>query len=58
MKLKNIDEIRNLLEKEQLSLIGRSIWGQAKKEFQKLLIKKLKMKWLKIFLIIMEKYFC
>ena len=36
-------------------MIGRSIWGQAKKEFGKIDDKKLKLKWLKILLIFMEK---
>ena len=52
---KSTEDIRNLVGKGAGALIGRSIWGQAKKEFSKVLMKKLKMKWLKSLLIFMEK---
>ena len=39
---KSTDDIRNLVGKGAGALIGRSIWGQAKKEFSKVLDKKIK----------------
>ena len=39
---KSTDEIRNLVGKGAGALIGRSIWGQAKKEFTKVLDEKIK----------------
>ena len=45
---KSTAEIRNLVGQGAGAMLGRSIWGQAKKEFGKIyMIKKLKMKWLK-----------
>ena len=53
---KSTEEIRNLVGQGAGALLGRSIWGQAKKEFGKMImIKKLKMKWLKNLLNFMEK---
>ena len=42
---KTTEEIRNLVGKGAGALIGRSIWGQPKKNLEKYQIKKLKMKW-------------
>jgi phosphoglycolate phosphatase len=39
---KSTDEIRNLVGKGAGALIGRSIWGQAKREFTKVLDEKIK----------------
>jgi len=39
---KTTEDIRNLVGKGAGALIGRSIWGQAKKEFSKVLDKKIK----------------
>ena len=39
---KSIKDIRNLVGKGAGALIGRSIWGQAKKEFSKVLDEKIK----------------
>ena len=39
---KSTDDIRNLVGKGAGALIGRSIWGQAKKEFSKVLDEKIK----------------
>ena len=39
---KSTEDIRNLVGKGAGALIGRSIWGQAKKEFSKVLDKKIK----------------
>ncbi len=39
---KSTEDIRNLVGKGAEALIGRSIWGQAKKEFSKVLDKKIK----------------
>ena len=39
---KSIDDMRNLVGKGAGALIGRSIWGQAKKEFSKVLDAKIK----------------
>ena len=39
---KSTDEIRNLVGKGAGALIGRSIWGQAKKEFSKVVDEKIK----------------
>ena len=39
---KSTDDIRNLVGKGAGALIGRSIWGQAKKEFSKVLDDKIK----------------
>ena len=39
---KSTDDIRNLVGKGAGALIGRSIWGQAKKEFSKVLDAKIK----------------
>ncbi|MDA9652623.1 HAD-IA family hydrolase [bacterium] len=39
---KSTDDIRNLVGKGAGALIGRSIWGQAKKEFNKVLDEKIK----------------
>ena len=47
---KSTDEIRNLVGKGAGALIGRSIWGQAKKEFSKVLDEKIKDKMVKEFL--------
>jgi phosphoglycolate phosphatase len=39
---KSIEDMRNLVGKGAGALIGRSIWGQAKKEFSKVLDEKIK----------------
>ena len=39
---KSTEDIRNLVGKGAGALIGRSIWGQAKKEFSKVLDEKIK----------------
>ena len=39
---RNVDEIRNLVGKGASVLIGRSIWGSAKKEFSKITDEKIK----------------
>ena len=39
---KSTEDIRNLVGKGAGALIGRSIWGQAKKEFSKVLDNKIK----------------
>ena len=39
---KTTDDIRNLVSKGAASLIGRSVWGQAKKEFSKITNEKIK----------------
>jgi phosphoglycolate phosphatase len=39
---KSTEDIRNLVGKGASALIGRSIWGQAKKEFSKVLDEKIK----------------
>ena len=46
---KSTDEIRNLVGKGAGALIGRSIWGQAKKEFSKVLDEKIKDEMIKEF---------
>ena len=47
---KNMDEIRNLVGKGAAVLIGKSIWGSAKKEFSKITDKKIKDKMVKEFI--------
>ena len=39
---KTTDDIRKLVGKGAASLIGRSVWGQAKKEFSKITNEKIK----------------
>jgi phosphoglycolate phosphatase len=46
---KSTDEIRNLVGKGAGAMIGRSIWGQAKKEFSKVTDQKIKDKMVKEF---------
>ena len=46
---KSTEDIRNLVGKGAGALIGRSIWGQAKKEFGKVLDEKIKDKMVKEF---------
>ena len=46
---KSTEDIRNLVGKGAGALIGRSIWGQAKKEFSKVLDEKIKDKMVKEF---------
>ena len=46
---KSTEEIRNLVGKGAGALIGRSIWGQAKKEFSKVLDEKIKNEMVKEF---------
>ncbi len=38
---RSTDEIRNIVGKGAASMIGRSMWNQAKKELKKLMMKKL-----------------
>ena len=47
---KSTEEIRNLVGKGAGALIGRSLWGQAKKEFSKVLDDKIKDEMVKEFL--------
>ena len=42
---KSLDEIRGLVGKGAAVLIGRSLWGSAKKNFLKLQMRKLRKKW-------------
>ena len=46
---KSTEDIRNLVGKGAGALIGRSIWGQAKKEFSKVLDEKIKDEMIKEF---------
>ena len=48
---KSTEDIRNLVGKGAGALIGRSIWGQAKKEFSKVLDNKIKAEMVKEFVI-------
>jgi len=52
---KSTDEIRNLVGKGAGAMIGRSIWGQAKKEFSKVTDLKIKDKMVKEFINFYEK---
>ena len=52
---KSTAEIRNLVGQGAGAMIGRSIWDKLKKNLVKLMIKKLKLKWLRISLTFMEK---
>jgi len=47
---KSTEEIRNLVGKGASALIGRSLWGQAKKEFSKVLDDKIKDEMVKEFI--------
>ena len=47
---KSVDEIRNLVGKGAAVLIGRSIWGAAKKEFSKITDEKIKNEMVKEFI--------
>ncbi|MDC0854799.1 HAD-IA family hydrolase [Candidatus Pelagibacter sp.] len=47
---KSTEDIRNLVGKGAGALIGRSIWGQAKKEFSKVLDEKMKDEMIKEFI--------
>ena len=47
---KSTEDIRNLVGKGAGALIGRSIWGQAKKEFSKVLDDKIKDEMIKEFI--------
>ena len=51
---KSTEDIRNLVGKGAGALIGRSIWGQAKKEFSKVLDEKIKDEMIKEFV----DYYC
>ena len=52
---KSTEEIRNLVGQGAGAMLGRSIWGQAKKSLEKFKMKKLKKKWLMSLLIFMGK---
>ena len=52
---KSTEDIRNLVGKGAGALIGRSIWGQAKKEFSKVLDAKIKDEMVKEFVNFMAK---
>ncbi len=54
-KTKSTDAIRKLVGRGASHLIERSIWEQAKKEFNQIDDQINKKKWLKTLLIIMEK---
>ena len=47
---RNVDEIRNLVGKGASVLIGRSIWGSAKKEFSRITDEKIKNEMVKEFI--------
>ena len=47
---RSVDEIRNLVGKGASVLIGRSIWGSAKKEFSKIKDDKIKNEMVKEFI--------
>ena len=47
---RSVDEIRNLVGKGASVLIGRSIWGSAKKEFSKITDEKIKNEMVKEFI--------
>ena len=47
---KNIDEIRNYVGKGAAVMIGRSLWGQARKELSKITDQKIKEKMVKEFI--------
>ena len=47
---KSTDEIRNLVGQGAGAMLGRSIWGQAKKEFSKVLDEKIKKEMVKDFI--------
>ena len=55
---RNIDEIRNLVGKGAAVLIGRSIWGSAKKEFSRITDEKIKNKMVKEFINFYGKNIC
>ena len=52
---KSTEEIRNLAGQGAGAMLGRSIWGQAKKEFGKVQDEKVKKEMVKDFVIFMEK---
>ena len=52
---KTTEDIRSLAGKGASVMIGRSIWGQAKKNLAKFWMIKLNLKWLKSSLTTMEK---
>jgi phosphoglycolate phosphatase len=52
---KSTEDIRNLVGKGAGALIGRSIWGQAKKEFSKVLDEKIKYEMVKEFVSFYSK---
>ena len=52
---KSTEDIRNLVGKGAGALIGRSIWGQAKKEFSKVLDEKIKDEMVKEFVSFYKK---
>ena len=55
---KSTEEIRNLIGQGAGALIGRSIWGQAKKEFQNVNNKKIKDQMSKDFVeLLWKKYY-
>ena len=54
---KSTEDIRNLVGKGAGALIGRSIWGQAKKEFSKVLDEKIKNEMVKEFVNFYGKNF-
>ena len=49
IQLKSTEEIRNLVGQGAGAMIGRSIWGQAKKEFGKVQDEKIKNEMIKEF---------
>ena len=52
---KSNDELKVLVGQGAKAMIGRAIWGQAKKEFGKVEDEKIKNKWLMNLLIFMQK---
>ena len=55
-KSKTTEEIRNLVGKGAGVLIGRSIWGSAKKEFSKVTDKKIKDEMIKEFILFVNHF--
>ena len=52
---KSTEEIRNLVGQGAGAMLGRSIWGQAKKEFGKVEDEKIKKQMIDAFVDFMEK---
>ena len=55
---KSTEEIRNLVGQGAGVMLGRSIWGQAKKEFSKIEDEKIKKEMVKEFVRFLWKKYC